>query len=177
MTRYKRPMFAVTILLGLLAVPLRANPTPAPVVTSLFVPIEGNVAVMSEDGTQTIDTVRLSGEVHLVTQVRIANGMSSANIYANLVRVRGTSDATGLVYLGVGAGVVETPPDPIVPPDPIIPQQVFELGLVRLQGTPPDPITPPSPIRSVLPVYLSGFQLDETGKLLAVSASFRNPTF
>src|SRR5437016_3464858 len=99
-------VLVVAIVVGLVATPIGAA-TQAPKTTSLFVPIDGRVNVWSADGTQIVDTVWLSGEVHFVTQVRMTDAGLSANIYADLVRVAGTSETTQMKYLGVGAGVVD----------------------------------------------------------------------
>src|SRR5262245_27055174 len=112
---------------------------PSPIVSSLFVPIEGDI---TEPGTT--NTLHLTGEVHVLTQVVFSDtGVPSVGIWANLIRVRGTSAVTGITYLGVGAhnvswvGVNPGPPD--------IPQENFSFEMVSLETSPGPPQTPPSP--------------------------------
>jgi hypothetical protein len=135
----------VFVLVSFLGAPARALP-PNPVVSSIFVPIEGDII---EPGTT--NTLHLTGEVHVLMQVTFSDaGVPSVGIWANLVRVRGTSATTGITYLGVGAqnvnwvGVQPGPPD--------IPEQQLSFTLVEIQPGPPD--FPPSP---VLPVFLRNF--------------------
>jgi hypothetical protein len=88
------------ILVALVA-PIGATP-PNPIVSSLFVPIEGDIV---EPGTANV--LHLTGEVHVVTHYTVSDqGVASVGIWANLVRVRGTSQVTGNTYLAVGAGNV-----------------------------------------------------------------------
>lgn len=156
---------ALAILI-MLVVPIGATP-PNPVVSSLFVPIEGDIV---EPGTTNI--LHLTGEVHVVTHVTVSEqGVPSVSIWANLVRVRGTSQATGATYLAVGAGNVEwtgTSPGP-----PGIPEQQLEFGLVNVGTDPGPPNLPPSPI---VPVFFRAFRFgaEDTnfGRLQDVEASF-----
>jgi hypothetical protein len=159
------PLLAV-VLVCLFAPPTRATP-PSPVVSSLFVPIEGDI---NEPGTTNI--VHLSGEVHVVTQVTFSNtGVPSVGIWANLVHVTGTSSVTGITYLGVGAqnlswvGLNPGPPD--------IPEQDFSFELISVHLNPGPPSTPPSPI---LPVFLRNFvfgaENTNQGQLVSVETGF-----
>jgi hypothetical protein len=102
---------AVAILITLV-VPIGATP-PNPVASSLFVPIEGDIV---EPGTTNI--LHLTGEVHVVTHFTVSDQrVFAVSIWANLVRVRGTSQATGNTYLAVGRatsdGAASTPALPI----------------------------------------------------------------
>jgi hypothetical protein len=151
-----------------LDVRLQAVP-PSPIVSSIFVPIEGDII---EPGTT--NTLHLTGEIHVLTQVAVSDAnVPSVGIWANLVRVRGTSTATGITYLGVGAGNVGWVATNPGPPD--IPEQHFEFGLVSLATSPGPPDLPPSPI---LPVFLRAFTFgaEDTnlGKLQSVEAGFVN---
>jgi hypothetical protein len=153
------------ILISVLGISVQAaNPGP-PDVTSLFVPIEGDVI---EPGTT--NTVHLTGEVHIVTQARFDADTNqwAVSMFANLVRVRGTSASTGVTYLGVGAVNVSWVGTDPGPPDDV---QV-DFGLLSL-AHPPNPIVPPSPN---LPVYFRDFtfaqEAGQRGTLLAVTASF-----
>src|SRR5215471_16051047 len=93
------PLLIGLALVCLLAVPARALSPGPPTVTSLFVPIDGDI---NEPGTTNM--VHLSGEVHVVTHVTFSDtGVPSVGIWANLVHVTGTSSVTGISYLGVGA--------------------------------------------------------------------------
>ena len=156
----------LSILIGVALVAQAVNPGP-PTVSSLFVPIEGNVI---EPGTNNV--VHLTGEVHIITQVRFSDaGVPSVGIWINLVRVRGTSDVTGITYLGVGASNtswVGTKPGP-----PNIPEQRLTFTLVSLEGNPGPPNVPPNP---VLPVFLGNFLfgVEDTnfGQLQSVDATF-----
>ena len=72
------------------------NPGP-PNVTSLFVPLAGDVTLSNGD------VVSFSGEVHVLTQARFSDtGVPSVSIYVNLTRVQGTG-TSGSDYLVVGA--------------------------------------------------------------------------
>jgi len=158
---------ALAILITLV-VPIGATP-PSPVVSSLFVPIEGDIV---EPGTTNI--LHLTGEVHVVTHFTVSDqGVPAVSIWANLVRVRGTSQATGNTYLAVGAGNVgwsDTNPGP-----PDIPQQQLDFALVNIGTSQPagPPNVPPSP---VVPVFFRNFRFgaEDTnfGKLQDVDASF-----
>jgi hypothetical protein len=132
------------------------NPGPTQV-SSLFVPIEGDI---TEPGTT--NTVHLTGEVHVLTHVTFSDdGVPSVGIWANLVRVRGTSSATGITYLGVGAdngSWVGVQPGPIN-----IPEQEFSFALISLEIS-------PGPIQ--LPVFLRNFVFGADGELQTVEASF-----
>src|SRR5438445_11611441 len=151
------------LLVSFLGLPARAiNPGPSQV-SSVFVAIEGDV---TEPGTANV--VHLTGEIHVITHVRFSDtGVPSVGIWANLVRVRGTSSATGITYLGVGAGNVDwvgTNPGPIS-----IPEQELDLMLISVQGQPGPNQQPPSPN---LPVFLRNFVFGADGALQTVDASF-----
>jgi len=141
-----QPVLIAFAFLCLFGVPARATP-PSPIVSSLFVPIEGDI---NEPGTTNM--VHLTGEIHVLTQVVFSDtGVPSVGIWANLVRVRGTSSVTGITYIGVGAENVSwVGANPGLPD---IPEQQFSLTLVSL-AVPPSPVVPPSPI---LPVFLRSF--------------------
>ena len=154
--------------LCLLGVPARAlNPGPPTVVSSLFVPIEGDI---NEPGTTNM--VHLSGEVHVITHVTFSDtGVPSVGIWANLVHVTGTSSVTGISYLGVGAQNVSLVGLNPGPPD--IPEQDFTFVLISVEISPGPPETPPSPI---LPVFLRNFVFgaEDTnqGQLQSVETGF-----
>jgi hypothetical protein len=159
------PLLAVA-LVCLFGAPARAVP-PSPVVSSLFVPIEGDI---NEPGTT--NTVHLSGEIHVLTHVVFSDtGVPSVGIWANLVRVRGTSSVTGITYLGVGAANTEWVGLSPGPPD--IPEQDFSFELVSVQLNPGPPDVPPSP---VLPVFLRNFvfgaENTNQGELQSVETGF-----
>ena len=165
MSRRSVPLF-LAIVVAFLSAPVEATP-PNPIVSSVFVPIEGDII---EPGTTT--TLHLTGEIHVVTHVAFSDaGVPIVGIWANLVRVRGTSAATGVTYLGVGAGnfaFVGINPGP-----PNIPEQRFDVALVSVSISPGPPETPPNPI---LPVFLRDFHFGaedtNVGRLLAVAAGF-----
>ena len=166
MSRRSLQLFLAILGVVLLGVPARAVP-PSPVVSSTFVPIEGDII---EPGTA--NTLHLTGEVHVVTHAAFSDaGVPTVGIWANLVRVRGTSAATGVTYLGVGAGNLTSVG--VNPGSPEIPEQRFDLALVSLSVIPGPPNTPPSPI---LPVFLRDFRFGaedtNVGRLVAVTASF-----
>jgi hypothetical protein len=153
------------VVLSLLAPPVEATSPGPPVVTSLFVPIEGDVV---EPGTSNL--VHLTGEVHVLTQAVFdgATGQWDVAFYANLVRVRGTSAASGITYLGVGAqstSWVGTNPGP--------PQTEVPLAFSLVGIAPGPPTVPPNPI---LPVYFRDFVFAQEagyeGNLQSVTASF-----
>ena len=156
----------LSILIGVALVAQAVSPGP-PTVSSLFVPIEGNAI---EPGTNNV--VHLTGEVHVITQVRFSDtGVPSVGIWVNLVRVRGTSDVTGITYLGVGAS--NTSWVGIQPGPPTIPEQRLTFTLVSLEIQPGPPTLPPNPI---LPVFLGNFVfgVEDTnfGELQTVEATF-----
>ena len=139
---------------------------PSPIVSSLFVPIEGDI---TEPGTT--NTLHLTGEIHVLTQVVFSDtGVPSVGIWANLIRVRGTSSVTGITYLGVGAQNVSWIGQN--PGAPTIPEQKFDFTLVSV-AVPPSPILPPNPI---LPVFLRNFvfgaENTNQGELQTVEAGF-----
>jgi hypothetical protein len=163
-TRYI--LLLAVVLVSLLGAPARAVP-PNPIVSSIFVAIEGDI---TEPGTTNL--LHLTGEVHVLTQVTFSEtGLPAVQIWANLVRVRGTSSATGITYLGVGAqnaDWVGGNPGP-----PTIPEQQFSFTLVSLEVSPGPPDVPPNP---VLPVFLRNFTFgaEDTnqGELQTVEAGF-----
>jgi hypothetical protein len=153
-------------LLITLVVPIGATP-PNPIVSSLFVPIEGDIL---EPGTTNV--LHLTGEVHVVTHFTVSEqGVPSVGIWANLIRVRGTSQVTGNTYLAVGAGNVGW--SGINPGPPDIREQQLDFALVNVGISPGPPETPPSP---VVPVFFRNFRFgaEDTnfGKLQSVDASF-----
>jgi hypothetical protein len=162
--RYVRYLLAL-VGVGLCALPVAALSPGPPEVSSLFVPIEGDVL---EPGTSNV--VHLTGEIHVLTRAAFdptANEWEVA-LYGNLVRVRGTSAATGITYLGVGAGNVSWVGQNPGPPEDEV---SLTFSLVGLNPGPPN--TPPSP---VLPVVLRSFvfaqEAGHEGQLDSVTASF-----
>src|SRR5262249_5008618 len=160
-----QPVLIAFAFLCLFGVPARATP-PSPIVSSLFVPIEGDI---NEPGTTNM--VHLTGEIHVLTQVVFSDtGVPSVGISANLVRVRGTSSVTGITYLGLGAENVSWVGTNPGLPD--IPEQHFSFTLVSL-AVPPSPVLPPNPI---LPVFLRNFVfgVEDTnyGELQTVETGF-----
>lgn len=167
MIRRSVPLLVMIIVVALIDVSAQRAVPPSPIVSSVFAAIEGDII---EPGTT--NTLHLTGEIHVVTHVTFSDtGVPTVGIWANLVRVRGTSQSTGITYLGVGAGNLSWVGISPGPPD--IPEQTFDLGLVALGTNPGPPDTPPSP---VLPVFLRHFHFgaEDTnfGRLLSVEASF-----
>jgi hypothetical protein len=165
MTRFVRWILGATSLLSLWSIPAWAvNPGP-PTVTSLFVPLLGDVALTNGD------VVSFSGEVHVLAQARFSDtGVLSVSIYVNLTRVQGMG-ASGTDYVLVGA--TSTQWVGVSPGPPGIPEQTFNFSLVSL-AVPPSPVLPPSPI---LPVFLRNFSFCQEsncapGALQSVQASF-----
>jgi hypothetical protein len=134
-----------------------------PVTTSLRVPLSGTVFVPLSDGS--FDTVALTGEVHVVTQVR-PNGPAQPpdpiRIHVNLDQVSGIGDVSLLLYVATGANRVNLP---AVPPDPV--NLGFKLRAVGV-GQNPGPTQPPDPI---MPLDISlGLSFNpDTGVLTGVS--------
>jgi hypothetical protein len=165
MSRQRIHCLLAVVLVSTLGVSVRATP-PNPVVSSIFVPLEGDII---EPGTT--NTLHLTGEVHVLTQVTYSEtGVASVSIWANLVRVRGTS-ASGVTYLAVGAGNVGwvgTSPGP-----PNVSEQQLEFALVNVGISPGPPNVPPSP---VVPVFFRNFVVGaentNLNKLQSVDASF-----
>ena len=128
MPRYLRNLLTVAVV-GLLTVPAAATP-PNPIVSSLFVAIEGDII---EPGTTNL--LHLTGEVHVVTHVSYSdNGVPAVGVWANLVRVRGTSQATAITYLAVGAGNVSWVG--ASPGAPAVPELELDFAPVRLAQPP-----------------------------------------
>ena len=159
------PLVLALAAVSLAALPVEAgNPGP-PTVTSLFVPIEGDVVE-----PDTSNLVHLTGEVHVLTQAVFdaATGQWDVAFYANLVRVRGTSAASGITYLGVGAQSTSWVGGQPGPPNNEVP---LTFSLVGTQPGPPN--LPPNP---VLPVYFRDFVFAQEagfeGNLQSVTASF-----
>jgi hypothetical protein len=160
-------LFATLGVIALLTASVRATP-PNPIVSSIFVPVEGDILELG-----TTNTVHLTGEIHVVTQVAFSDaGVPSVGIWANLVRVRGTSGVSGITYLGVGAGNVTWVGTN--PGSPEIPAQTFELALVSLGTNPGLPEVPPSPVLEVS-LHDLHFGVEDTnlGRLMTAEASFR----
>ena len=160
-------VLAALVLHCFLGAPAQAVKPGPPTVSSLFVPIEGDI---TEPGTTNL--VHLTGEVHVLTQVTFSDtGLPAVQIWANLVRVRGTSSATGITYLGVGAqngSWVGTQPGP-----PTIPEQQFSFTLVSLETKPGPPDLPPNPILPVLFTnFVFGVENTNFGELQTVEATF-----
>ena len=166
MSRRWMQFFLAIVGVALLGAPARAVP-PNPIVSSLFVPIEGDII---EPGTS--NTLHLTGEIHVLTQVVFSEtGVPTVGIWANLVRVRGTSAVTGITYLGVGAGNLTWVG--ISPGPPNISEERLDFALVSSSVSPGPPDVPPSP---VLPVFLRDFRFgaEDTNfaRLLGVEGSF-----
>ena len=162
-----RTLRCALVILVALVVPIGATP-PSPIVSSIFVPIEGDII---EPGASNV--LHLTGEVHVLTQFTVSDqGVPSVAVWANLVRVRGTSQVTGTTYLAVGAANVGWSGTSPGPPD--IPEQRLEFALVSIGTSPGPPEVPPSP---VVPVFFRGFVFgaEDTnfGKLQTVDASFQ----
>jgi hypothetical protein len=143
-------------------------PGPSQSVTSLFVPITGTVQVLNDTNT-LVDTVTLSGEVHVLTQVVVSGSLLSPTAFVNLTRVEGTSAGTGVSYVGMGAVSVTMPQGPPQTPLPLR----LTFALVPL-GTPggvaPGPSQiPPGPSQLPAGLFLT---FDANGTLLAVTANF-----
>ena len=165
MKRFARWIIGAAVVLNLWIVPAWAtNPGPLEV-TSLFVPLAGDVTLSNGD------VVSFSGEVHVLTQARFSDtGVPSVSIYVNLTRVQGTG-ASGADYLLVGAATLQWVG--VNPGPPGIPEQTVDFSLVSL-AVPPSPVLPPSPI---VPVFLRNFSFCQEsncapGALQSVEASF-----
>ena len=129
MPRRAVPLFLV-IIVALVDVSAQRAVPPSPIVSSVFAPIEGDII---EPGAT--NTLHLTGEIHVVTHVTFSDtGVPTVGIWANLVRVRGTSQTTGITYLGVGAGNLSW--IGISPGPPNVPERSIELGLVALGASP-----------------------------------------
>jgi len=135
-----------------------------PVTTSLRVPLSGTVFVPLSDGS--FDTVALTGEVHVVTQVRPndpAHPPDPVRIHVNLDQVSGVGDVSLLLYVATGANRVNLPAQP---PDPI--NLGFELRAVGVEKDPGPISRPPNPS---MPLDISlGLSFNpDTGVLTGVS--------
>lgn len=158
-------ILAFALVLNVCGVASAVQPGP-PTVTSLFVPLEGDVTLSNGD------LVHFAGEIHVLTRVRFSDsGVPTVNIFTNLNRVEGTSATSGITYVVVGATNIEvagTNPGP-----PNIPEQTLSFTLISVGGNPGPPDTPPNPI---LPVFLRNFVFAQEagfeGNLDSVEASF-----
>jgi hypothetical protein len=149
------------ILLGLYGATANAA---SPVVSNVYVPLQGEVTLPNGD------TVFLAGRVHILSRVTFSDAfVPTVDLYVNLIGVEGTSDTTGRRYLVVGASNVEWVGTSPGPPD--ISEQTFNFSLVETNPGPPE--LPPSPI---LPVFLRDFvyaqEAGSEGSLQGVVASF-----
>ena len=163
--RRLQTLFAVA-LVSTLGSSVHAVP-PSPIVSSIFVPLEGDII---EPGT-TNTVLHLTGEVHVLTHVTYSDtGIATVSIWANLIRVRGTSPG-GVTYLAVGAGNVSW--IGVSPGPPNVSEQQLEFALVSVGINPGPPNTPPSPI---VPVFFRNFvfgaENTNLNKLQSVDASF-----
>ena len=97
MNPFVRVILGAVVLTSLCTAPAWAASPGPPEVTSLFVPLTGDVTLSNGD------VVSFSGEVHVLTQARLSDtGVPSVSIYVNLTRVQGTG-TSGSDYLVVGA--------------------------------------------------------------------------
>jgi hypothetical protein len=165
MMRIQKSFMVIAVMLSLCGVVNATQPGP-PTVTSLFVPLEGDITLT--DG----DTVHLSGEIHVLTQVRFSDsGVPTVDIFVNLNRVEGASISTGATYLLVGATNLEVVGSNPGPPN--IPEQSFNFTLISVGGQPGPPNVPPNPI---IPIFLRNFVFAQEagfeGNLQSVDASF-----
>jgi hypothetical protein len=146
-------LFAVLIL-ALLAPVATADA----VTTSLFAPLTGEVTVST-------DVLSVTGSVHVVTRCASSIPTDPCQIHVNLVGVEGEGQTTGLLYIAVGAGFVELPPNPIVPVTLLV-----ALLPVGTPGLPPNPILPDELMRVTLQLAF-----DTAGTLLSVQAVASTP--
>jgi hypothetical protein len=170
-------ILSAVILLGICGFFAGTASAASATVTSLFVPLQGDVTLSNGD------VVTFSGQVHVLTRVTFSDAfVPTVNMYVNLIGVEGTSATTGRTYLLVGASNVELVG--INPGPPQIPEQTFNFDLVETSPGPPTvapgppiqrpgpPNLPPNP---VLPVYLRGFVFAQEalyeGSLQYVAAS------
>src|SRR5262245_47548478 len=165
MIHIKKSFIVIAALLSLCGAARATQPGP-PTVTSLFVPLEGDVTLSNGE------LVRFSGEIHVLSQVRFSeDGVPTVNIFTNLNRVEGTSLTTGTTYILVGATNLEVVGTKPGPPD--IPEQTLNFSLISLEVKPGPPDVPPNP---VLPVILRNFVFAQEagfeGNLDSVEASF-----
>ena len=116
-----------------------------PVTTSLQVPLDGTVFVPLNNG---VDTVVLTGYVHVVTQVPTPGDpiqpSDPIRIHVNLDQVAGVGDLTGFRYVGTGMNRINLP---TTPGDPM--NLGFDLLALEL---PPDPVLPTDPVFPTDPV-------------------------
>jgi hypothetical protein len=160
--RYVRILLAVTLATLSAATAHATNPGP-PVVTSLFVPVEGDV---TEPGTTNV--VHLTGEVHILTQAVFDSDTNqwSVSFYGNLVRVRGTAAASGVTYLGVGADTATWVGSNPGPPNSV--SLTFRLLALQPPGPPDAPADLPVSFSDFVFAQEAGFE----GRLQSVTASF-----
>jgi hypothetical protein len=165
MMQAKKTFIFIAVVFGLCGAARAIQPGP-PTMTSLFVLVEGDVTLSNGDA------VHLSGQVHVLTQVRFSDaGLPTTDVFVNLIHVEGTSITTGITYLVVGATNLEVVGIKPGPPD--IPEQTVNFSLISLDIQPGPPNTPPNPI---LPVILRNFVFAQEagfeGQLDSVEASF-----
>jgi len=128
--------------------------------SSVFVRLAGRVPVAGVNGLPA-DIVFLTGVMHVTTEVAVGEDGIDANIFVNLDQVSGISETTGLEYRGVGASAVSV----VQPESAILSDQTFTFRLMQFGAG-------SASIKPELPVDLTGFTFDDSGKLLSVSASF-----
>jgi hypothetical protein len=144
----------------LMIAPFAPLTTAGAVTTSVFAPLTGTVNV-------TTEALGVTGSIHVVTRCARTIPTDPCQIFVNLVGVEGEGQTTGLRYLGVGAGSVELPPNPIVP-------LVLTVALlpVGAPGLPPNPIQPDEAMRVTLTLEFDV----ASGVLLSVTAVASTPT-
>jgi len=127
-----------------------------PTTTSVAMPIEGWADFLNEDETAVLDSVYLTGEIHLVVQLWGSGptNIEQLKIDANLDGVSGTSPTTGQRYRAVGASSV-TVTNPILTSAgnllAALPEQIFTF---RLHAVDPEPAHLTSPLNSSSGVYV-----------------------
>ena len=112
-----------------------------PTTTTVSMPIEGWADFLDETRTHVLDSVYLSGDVHLVVQVwgSGSNNVQQVNIMANLDGVSGTSPTTGQRYRAVGASSVNLQNPVMTSVGDLFtafPEQIFTF---RLHAVDPEP--------------------------------------
>ena len=148
------------LLLGL--APVSAAAAPAPVNTTLMIPVSGDFPL----ATDPRDVVHLSGNAQVRSIVTMGTDELSIRLYIQMVDVRGVSSESGArcVATGGASRQIRLPPTVQVPPQPTGPV----TARVGLSCT--SPTADGRSERAGQPVFTFSLTFDEDGTLVEASA-------
>jgi hypothetical protein len=96
---------------------------------------------------QTFDTVALSGQLHIVSNIKLNENGAATSLILNM-NLQGADAVGDFAYAIGGSGEVFGPsPPPIYPTDPVHLGGSYIALFTILPTVPPNPILPPNPIQ------------------------------